>query len=55
MTWLDKLLMKIAVAKAAARYGCEPEYTATRLIAAFREINSVSADTSRSDAPGEPQ
>ena len=48
MTWLDKLLMKIAVAKAAARQGDNPERTAAGLLKAFEKINEASADTSSS-------
>lgn len=50
MTWLDKLLMKIAVAKAAARGQPADEMAARRLAAAFREISAASADTSPSVA-----
>lgn len=45
--WLDRLLMKIAVAKTAARGG-EPRAAAERLLAAFRSIDAASARTSQS-------
>lgn len=48
MSWFDKLLMKIALAKAAARGQAADEIVARRLAAAFREISAASADTSPS-------
>lgn len=51
MTWLDKLLMKIAAAKAAARSGMSPEHAATSLLKAFASINEGSSGTSQSVAP----
>lgn len=48
MNWFDKLLMKIAVAKAAARTGWRPEHVASGLLEAFAMINSASFDTSSS-------
>lgn len=48
MTWLDKLLIKIAVAKAAARGNHQSKLMAENLVAAFREISAASADTSSS-------
>lgn len=51
MNWLDKLLAKIAVAKAAARSGMHPEHAVTGLLEAFAKINAASSDTSPSGDP----
>ena len=53
MNWFDKLLAKIAVAKAAARYKDSPVRTADALLAAFRTINSETSGTSPSGDPEE--
>ena len=52
MTWLDRLLIKIAVSKAVARGYGNPEAFANRLADAFRLIDSSRSDTSQS-APSE--
>ncbi|MDP1594151.1 MAG: hypothetical protein Q8L80_07905 [Gallionella sp.] len=44
MSWLDKFLMKIAMAKLAARSTRQPDFVARELIRAFRLVNS-SGDT----------
>lgn len=51
MNWLDKLLAKIAVAKAAARSGLKPEHVVTGLLEAFAKISAEPSDTSPPDDP----
>lgn len=55
MTWLDKLLMKIALAKAAARSSALPNHIVNGLIAAFAQVNAEPSDTSPSDDPEGPK
>ena len=41
LTWIDRLLIKVAVAKAAARGRSDAEYLASHLVAAFSLINEA--------------
>ena len=50
LTWLDRLLIKVALAKSVARDSGFVSSRADELLDAFRAVNAASSDTSRSGA-----
>ena len=53
LTWFDRLLVKIALAKSAARQTTSIRLLAADLIEAFQGVNAESSDISRSVGPEE--